>query len=44
MIKEENWKEKLTEEQYRVLREKGTESPGSSAFIQNQDKGVYKCA
>lgn len=39
-----NWKEKLTPEQYRVLREKGTEQPGTSPFILSQDKGIYECA
>lgn len=39
-----NWKEKLTSEEYRVLREKGTERPGTSPFILSQDRGVYQCA
>ncbi|MEX2033483.1 MAG: peptide-methionine (R)-S-oxide reductase MsrB [Candidatus Colwellbacteria bacterium] len=40
----DNWKEKLTEEQYRILREKGTEAPFSGKYIHTKDKGVYKCA
>ena len=41
---EEEWKEMLTPEQYRVLRKKGTEPPGSGKFLLNEEKGVYTCA
>ncbi len=41
---EEFWKNKLTEEQYRVLREKGTETPFSGKFYLSHDKGMYVCA
>ena len=41
---DKDWKEELTSEQYRVLREKGTERPGTSPFILSQDKGIYECA
>ena len=43
-MKEIEWKKKLTTEQYRVLREKGTESPFSSEFVELNKKGIYKCA
>lgn len=39
-----NWKEKLTPEQYRILREKGTEAPFSGKYIHTKGKGIYKCA
>jgi peptide methionine sulfoxide reductase msrA/msrB len=41
---EVNWKQKLTEQQYYVLREKGTERPFSGAYVNTKDKGTYKCA
>lgn len=40
---EEGWKEKLTEEEYRVLREKGTEAPFSGALLNEKASGMYKC-
>lgn len=36
-------KQKLTPEQYRVLREKGTEVPGTGQLLNNDDKGEYRC-
>ena len=40
---EEELKEKLTPEEYRVLRESDTEAPFSGAYVDNHDKGVYRC-
>lgn len=40
---EEEWKKELTDEQYKVLREKGTETPFSGKFLKNKDSGVYTC-
>ena len=41
---EEEWKNHLSPEQYRVLREKGTEAPFTGKYYLNKDKGVYVCA
>lgn len=37
------WKEKLTPEQYRVLREGETEAPGSGALLHEKRAGTYTC-
>ena len=36
-------KERLSPEQYRVLREKGTEAPGSGELLYNFENGMYVC-
>jgi peptide-methionine (R)-S-oxide reductase len=38
------WREQLTPEQYRVLREAGTEPPFSGRYVYAKDDGVYRCA
>lgn len=38
-----DWKKELTPEQYRVLRQKGTEAPYSGALLDNKADGVYTC-
>lgn len=43
-LQEEEWKEKLTEDQYRVLRLKGTERPFTGKYWNNKEKGIYYCA
>jgi peptide-methionine (R)-S-oxide reductase len=41
---EEEWKKTLTPEQYRVLREKGTERAFTGEYYKEKASGVYKCA
>ena len=40
----DQWKEKLTPEQYEVLRLKGTEAPFSGKFVDHYVSGMYRCA
>jgi peptide-methionine (R)-S-oxide reductase len=37
------WKSRLTEEQYRITREKGTERAFSGAYWNNHASGTYSC-
>lgn len=39
-----SWRKKMTAEQYRVMREKGTEMPYTGKYWNTDEKGVYKCA
>lgn len=40
---DDEWRQKLTPEQYHVLRQKGTEAPFSGKLLQNTDTGDYLC-
>jgi peptide-methionine (R)-S-oxide reductase len=41
---EDEWKAKLTPEQYQVLRKHGTERAGTSPLNKEHRKGVFRCA
>lgn len=41
---EAEWRERLSEEQYRVLRQKGTEAPHSGKYNLHFQNGEYHCA
>src|SRR5690606_24322866 len=38
------WKERLTPEQYAVLRQGGTEAPFTGELLHNDETGDYRCA
>jgi peptide-methionine (R)-S-oxide reductase len=44
VLDEAQWRSRLTPAQYRVLREEGTERPGSSPLDKEYRPGVYACA
>lgn len=41
---EAEWREKLNPEQYKVLRQAGTESPFTGEYVNTKADGVYRCA
>ncbi len=41
---EDEWKKKLTPEQYNVLRKKGTERAFTGRLLNNKEHGMYVCA
>ncbi len=41
---DEQWKETLTNDQFLVLRQKGTEAPFTGKYYANKEKGIYLCA
>jgi len=43
-LTDDEWKQKLTPEQYHILREKGTEAPGTGQLLHNDKNGDYRCA
>ena len=38
------WREILTDEEYRILREQGTEPKFSGEYLGKGDEGIYRCA
>lgn len=41
---EQEWKEQLSDEEYKILREKGTEIPFTGKYLNEKTKGTYSCA
>jgi peptide-methionine (R)-S-oxide reductase len=44
VLSDEEWRRRLTPEQYAVLRGHGTERPGSGCFLGTKERGTYLCA
>lgn len=43
-LSDEEWKKKLTPQQYKILRGKGTELPFTGKFLHSKEAGIYTCA
>ena len=43
-LSDDEWRKRLTPEQYHVLRDEGTERPGSSPLNGEKRKGTFVCA
>lgn len=41
---EDEWRKELSDEEYRILRQKGTERPHTGKYNVHFEKGIYTCA
>ncbi len=43
-LSEQEWRERLTPEQYEILRRHGTERPFTGEYVNLKEDGTYRCA
>jgi len=43
-LSDEQWRERLTDEQYAVLRRQATEAPFTGKYVNVKEDGIYRCA
>jgi peptide-methionine (R)-S-oxide reductase len=41
---DEDWRRELTPDQYRIMRQKGTEPPFTGEYVNEKTPGMYRCA
>lgn len=44
LLTDDQWRQRLTPEQYKVMRQHGTEAPWGGCFVGKQEPGLFVCA